>query len=183
MKAYKWILCIILIFVIIGSFIFFGNLKSDDSAMRTSDVNTTPSEEQLPSSEVFEFNFSEDTFNTQLVTVINTYRQRFNLPAWTEDATLTEAAKTRAYECSVLGSKGHTRPDGSAWYTVLNISENYNYSEITGISGQSPNSLLRSWVDSETINSGLLSEEFTSYGVACTAVGNDVYCVLILYKA
>lgn len=182
MKAYRWILCIILVIVFGCGFIFLGNFKSDDASLRDA-ATTAPAETQAESPVVTEFNFSEDEFNARLITILNTYRQRSNLPAWTEDAALTDAARMRANECSILGSKGHTRPDGSEWYTALGISENYNYSEITGISGQSPDDLLRSWVDSDTINSGLLSAEYTSYGVACTAVGGDVYCVLILYKA
>ena len=183
MKVYKWILCILLVVGIAGSFIYFGILRSDDSVLRDSAATAAPSEAQQDTADTTVFDFSEEAFNTRLITAINTYRQQFSLPAWTEDPELTKAAEKRAYECSILESKGHTRTDGSAWYTVLNITENYNYSEITGICGQSPDGLLRSWFDSDTIKNGLLSPDFSAYGVACSAVGSDVYCVLILFKA
>ena len=117
-----------------------------------------------------------------MLAALNAYRERFGLAGWTTDVSLTAAAKTRATECASTGSKSHTRPNGSEWFTVLNITENYNYSEITGISGQSPDALLRSWTSSETINNGLLSPDYTSCGIECEAIGSDVYCVLILYK-
>ncbi len=177
MKAYKWILCIVLVLAIGFGFIYLGNFRSDESTLKT------PSETAAaPEPAVTEFSFSEEAFNERLLTAVNAYRERFALPAWTQDDSLTFAAETRATECSILGSKSHTRPDGSDWFTVLNITENYNYSEITGISGQSPDDLLRSWVASDSINNGLLSPDFTACGVGCEALGSDVYCVIVLYK-
>ena len=176
MKAYKWILCIVLVAAIGFCLIRFGNFQSDESSLH--DTPDTTAAEQT----VTEFNFSSEAFNDRLLTAINAYRERFGLEAWTVDTALTASAKTRATECASQGSKAHTRPDGSEWYTALGITENYNYSEITGISGQSPDDLLRSWTASPTINNGLLSPDFTACGLECEALGSDVYCVLILYK-
>ncbi|MBQ7545535.1 MAG: hypothetical protein IJT41_01030 [Clostridia bacterium] len=179
MKAYRWILCIILVGVIGFCFIRFGNFQSDESTLQRSAENETITEAAEAATE---FTFDADAFNNRLLTVINAYRARFSAPAWTTDTKLTDAAILRAKECSYLASKSHTRPDGSEWFTVLGITENFNYSEITGISGLSPDDLLRSWVSSEAINSGLISTEYTACGIGCEAIGNDVYCVLILYK-
>ena len=178
MKAYRWILCIVLVLVIGFCFIRFGNFQSDESTLQR-DAQTSPITE-TPA--VTEFTFDADAFNDRLLTALNAYRERFSVPAWTTDEKLTSAAKLRAQECSYLGSKSHTRPDGSEWFTVLGITENYNYSEIAGISGLSPDDLLRSWVSSDAINAGLTSVEYTSCGIGCEAIGSDVYCVLILYK-
>lgn len=178
MKAYKWILCIVLV-VGIGFCIFrFGNFQSDEPTPSTT-ASTTVAQE----TSVTEFSFSPDEYNNRLLTVLNAYRERFGAPAWAVDETLTAAAQTRATECSILDSKAHKRPDGQDWFTVLGISENHNYSEITGISGHSPDDLLRLWTSSESINSGLISAEYTACGVGCEAIGSKVYCVLILYRA
>ncbi len=176
MKVYRWILCVVLVAAIGFCFVRFGNFRSDESTLH--DASQTAAAEPV----VTEFNFSSAAFNDRLLTALNAYRERFGLAPWTTDATLTVAAKTRATECASQASKAHTRPDGSEWFTVLNITENYNYSEITGVSGQTPDDLLRSWTASATINNGLLSPEYTACGIECEAIGSDVYCVLILYK-
>lgn len=180
MKVYKWLLCVVLVVVIGIGFVLFGNFQSDDSSVQP--VQTHAPVPQSTETAVTEFTFSEEAFNTRLLTVINAYRERSGLAAWSIDPQLSSAAETRASECSLLESKSHTRPDDSDWSTVLNISENYNYSEITGISGQTPDDLLRSWVASEAINNGLLSAEYTACGVGCEAIGSRIYCVMILYK-
>ena len=177
MKAYKWILCVVLVLAIGFCFIRFGNFQTNETT--TQDTAETAAYEEPV---VTEFNFSSEDFNNRLLTVLNAYRERFGLAAWAKDDLLTAAAKTRATECASQGSKSHTRPDGSEWFTVLNITENYNYSEITGVSGQSPDDLLRSWTSSATINNGLLSPDYTTCGIECEAIGSDVYCVLLLYK-
>ena len=82
----------------------------------------------------------------------------------------------------MLGTKSHTRSDGSPWFTVLGITENFNYSEITGLSGHSPDDLLRKWVSSESINSSLLDPAYSACGVECEAIGSEVFCVMILFK-
>ena len=177
MKAYKWVLCVVLVLAIGFCFIKFGNFQSDESSLQAPTEAPAATEPA-----VTEFTFSSEAFNARLLTALNAYRQRYGREAWTTDDSLTTAAKTRATECSILGNKSHKRPDGSEWYTVLGISENYNYSEITGISGQSPDDLLRSWAATESINNGLLSADYTACGIECEASGSDVYCVLILYK-
>ena len=177
MKAYKWILCIVLVAVFAVCILLFGNFKSDDSTLQA--VSTVPASE---SEMVTEFNFSTDDFNTRLLSMINAYRAKYGLAEWAADENLSVSAATRAYECALLESKSHTRPDGAEWYTALGITENYNYSEVIGISGQAAEDLLRSWIESENINAGLLSPEYTACGIGCEAVGDTVYSVLILYK-
>ena len=183
MKAYKWILCIVLVFIFSGCLFLFGNFRSDDSTVNNNSV--VPSEtfaEETPTA----FTFTAEAFNSSLLQIVNAYREKNGLPAWYVDDGLSQAAQTRAGECAIMESKSHKRPDGSGWYTALGIqdeSENYNYCEITGISDQSAATLLRTWVANDNINSsGLLSAEYTICGIGCEAVGSNVYCVLILYK-
>ena len=180
MKAYKWILCIALVLLIGVCFILFGNFQSDDSTLKGN--SSAPIAATAPEPAVTEFTYDADAFNNRLLAAVNAYRARFSVPAWTVDEQLSTSAHTRATECSILGSKSHTRPDGSAWYTVLGIQDNYNYSELTGICGQSPDDLIRSWVSSESINNELLNADYTTCGIGCEAIGSDVYCVLMLYK-
>lgn len=180
MKVYKVILCIALVAVFGFCLIRFGNFQSDEATVQKSPASSDNSSDSV--TDITEFNFEPSVFTTRLTTAINTYRERSAVTPWTEDEALTLAAQTRASECSVLGNKSHVRSDGSPWFTVLNITENHNYSEITGISGHSPDDLLRSWVNSESINNELLSTAYTSYGIGCEAIGGTVYCVLILYK-
>lgn len=177
MKAYKWILCIVLVFAICFCFIRFGIYQSDESTLKA--PSDTPVSSEPP---VTEFSFSSDAFCERLLSAVNAYRAHYGQQPWATDESLFAAAKTRATECSILGSKSHKRPDGSDWFTVLGIAENYNYSEITGISGQAADDLLRKWVSSGSINNSLLDPQYTACGVACEAIGSDVYTVLILYK-
>ena len=179
MKVYKWILCIVLVAVLGFCFIRFGNFQSDKSTDQTP-VQTTAAAEPV---EPTEFSFSAEEYTTRLLTALNAYRERFGVAAWSVDETLTSAANTRASECAIMGSKSHTRPDGGEWYTVLGISENLNYSEITGISGHTPDDMLRKWVASDSINNGILSADYTACGIGCEAIGSKVYCALILYRS
>ena len=177
MKAYKWIVCLVLIVAIGVGIMFFGDFRSDDATLQ----QDSPAVTEQPQT-VTEYNFSADAYCADLLQILNAYRAKNGLSAWTQDDALTTAAGVRAYECSVLQSKSHTRTDGSDWYTVLNIDENFNYSEITGIAGQSAAEMARSWIAGESINAGLLSEEYTACGLGCEVVGSDVYVALILYR-
>lgn len=183
MKAYKWILCFVFVFLFSGAIFLFGNFKSDDAAVKNDAVVSSETFADEASSAVA---FSAESFNSSLLQVINAYREKSGLQAWYTDDGLSQAAQTRAYECAVMESKSHNRPDGSGWYTALGIadeSENYNYCEITGVGDTSAATLLRTWVANDKINSGgLLSEEYTICGIGCETVGSTVYCVLLLYK-
>lgn len=183
MKAYKWILCIVLVFLFSGCIFVFGNFRSDDSAVKN---DVLPPSEPVAEETPTEYTFSTDDFNVRLMRIVDAYREKNGLSAWAADDGLMQAAQTRATECASMQSKSHNRPDGSGWYTALGIqdeSENYNYCEITGIGDTSPETVLRSWVASDSINqSALLSEEYIICGIGCEAVGDNVYCVLILYK-
>ena len=177
MTAYKWIICIVLIVAIgIGVF-YFGDFRSDESTLQQT-VSATP----VSSETVTAFTFSPQAYCADLLQILNAYRVKNGLSAWTQDETLTSAAATRSHECCLLQSKSHTRSDGSPWYTALNIQDNYNYSEITGIGTQSAADMARSWVAGESVNAGLLDAEYTACGLACEAAGSDVYVVLILYR-
>ena len=182
MKAYKWIVCLVLVVAIGAGIFLFGDFRSDDSTLQQAVPSSPVVTEAAQTEAVTEFTFSNDAFCADLLQILNAYRAKYDLPAWTMDQALTTAASTRAHECSVLQSKSHTRSDGSPWYSVLNIEENYNYSEITGIGTQSAADMARSWVSGESVNAGLLSEEYTTCGLACEAAGSDVYVVLILYR-
>ena len=177
MKVYKWILCIALVLGIGFCFIRFGSFQNDKSAQQQ--PSTTVPAVTKPA--VAEFTFSSEEYTDRVLAVLNAYRERYGLTAWTVDDSLSAAAKTRASECAVLESKAHVRPDKSEWFTVLGIDKNYNYAEITGKSGHSPDDMLRTWVSSDSINNSLLSDKSTSCGIGCEAIGSDVYCSLILY--
>lgn len=183
MKVYKWLLCIVLVFGISGCIFVFGNYKSMDSAVTIDATASSNASEQQTSAVAV---FSADDFNDRLLRIVDAYREKSGLSSWALDDGLMQAAQTRAQECAAMESKSHNRPDGSGWYTVLGIqdeSENYNYCEISGIGDTSPETLLRAWVASDSINQTvLLSEEYSICGIGCEAVGSDVYCVLILYK-
>lgn len=178
MKIYRWILCVVLVIAVCAGIVLFGGFNSDESVLQ----NALDSTEPVQESAVTEFSFSSDDFNAQLLAVLNAYRARSGLAEWAAEDTLTAAAKTRASECAGLGSKAHTRPGGEEWYTVLGITENYNYSEITGVSGHDAKELLHSWISSENVNNSLLDPDCTSCGLASEAIGGSVYTVLILYK-
>ena len=177
MKVYKWIVCIVLIAAIGAGIMVFGDFRSDESTLQQTAPVTEP---QTP--QVTEFTFTGEAYCADLLRILNAYREKNGLAPWTQDDTLTTAAATRAHECAILQSKTHTRSDGTDWFTVLNITENFNYSEITGIGTQAAADMARTWISGESINAGLLSAEYTACGLGCEALGSDVYTVLILYR-
>lgn len=184
MKVYKWILCIVLIVVIAACLFLFGNYKADDTSLKQNPDVVTTTEAEI-TEEPTEFTYTAEEFNSRMLTLISAYRAQNELSAWIEDDTIYAAAGTRALECAQMESKSHKRPDGSEWYTALGIDaedENYNYSELVGISTQNPEDLLRTWIASEGINGELLSSDYVSCGIGSEAVGNTVYTTLILYK-
>jgi uncharacterized protein YkwD len=132
--------------------------------------------------------FSKSAYINTVVKLTNKYREEAGVGKLSTDFKLMNAAQTRAEECASIDNirvdgKPHTRPDGSKWYTVLGIAENYNYGENTGQGCDTPEYMMDIWMSSEGHRDNIQNEEYTKIGVGC-AVSEDgtVYCVQIFYK-
>ncbi len=132
--------------------------------------------------------FSKSDYISSVIRISNDYRSDAGVGMLSRDTTLMNAAQTRAEECAAIDNirvngKPHTRPDGSAWYTVFGITENYNYGENTGQGCDTPDYMMELWMSSEGHKTNILNSDYTAIGVGC-AVSSDgtVYCVQLFYR-
>lgn len=132
--------------------------------------------------------FSKSSYVNNVISITNSERRSAGLSSLAKDYALMNAAQTRAEECASLDSirvngQAHKRPDGSAWYTVLGVAQNYNYGENTGQGCDTPEYMMEIWMASEGHKANILKKEYTKIGVGC-AVSEDgtVFCVQIFYQ-
>lgn len=113
---------------------------------------------------------AETLINTrQIVAQVNDLRQQSGQKQLTVDKDLVDAANQRAYEASKKWS--HTRPDGSAWYTVnpaIVGGENLAYTETV-------EEVVQMWKDSPEHLDNILYGEFKTTGIGYYVDGNTVY--------
>lgn len=93
--------------------------------------------------------------------LVNKERVAAGLPALSWSQGLTEAASVRAGELQTKFS--HTRPDGSAWYTV-NEALVYGENLAKGYNGSA--SVVDAWMKSPTHKANILSSQFTTIGIS-----------------
>lgn len=84
---------------------------------------------------------------------------------------LAKAAKIRATEIVVKWS--HTRPDGSEWWTVSDLT----YGENLAYGQTSPSEVVEAWMNSSGHKANILSSSFTTLGVACYCYDGTYYWV------
>lgn len=101
----------------------------------------------------------------EVLDLVNQERAAAGLAPLTLDEKLNEAAKVRAQE--ITSNFSHTRPDGTAPFTVL---QEYGCSYMTAgeniAAGQStPAKVVESWMNSEGHRANILSPDFSKLGV------------------
>lgn len=113
---------------------------------------------------------------------VNNYRTQNGLSKLTLDPDLCKMAYVRAKEQGTV--KGHERPDGSKYYSVLD-EYNYSYSgcgeNIAFIWNVSADEAFNKWKDSPTHNQNMLESRFTKAGIAMYRNVDGSYSIVNLF--
>lgn len=102
-----------------------------------------------------------------VVKLVNEERKKTGVSALTANASLNKAAQKRAEEISK--SFSHTRPDGSAFYTVFKeFSVQYSAAGENIAAGQkTPEAVMTSWMNSAGHKKNILNPTYKNIGVGC----------------
>lgn len=106
-----------------------------------------------------------DQWKEEVLELVNKERTKNGLSELTWGETCAEAAQTRAKESVILYD--HKRPDGSSWDSVCEPSAGGVAGEnlAAGNTAVSPETVVRTWMDSETHRANILSDKFTKMAV------------------
>lgn len=89
-------------------------------------------------------------------------------------------AQLRASE--IAESFDHTRPDGSGFYTVFGVEENYSYGENIAEGFDTAQQALDGWMASEGHRENILDPEYTGMGIGTVQQDGRRYWVQIFYR-
>lgn len=108
---------------------------------------------------------NDNSYASEVITLVNAERAKYNLAPLTTEKNLSAAALTRAKE--IVQSFSHTRPDGTSFSTVLKEHGiSYRISGENIAWGQrTPQEVVRGWMNSPGHRANILNERFTSIGV------------------
>lgn len=126
-------------------------------------------------------------YTDKVFDLVNKEREKAGKTPLERSGYLDEAANTRALECASVNSlyvngAAHTRPDGSRWFTVLGISQNYNYGENGGQGKADADTQMESWMKSDGHRENILREDYTEIGIGCAvSEQGEIFAVQILY--
>lgn len=117
----------------------------------------------------------DSSYAYQVVDLVNQERAKYGLSALSVDTTLMNAAQKRAIE--TVTSFSHTRPNGSAFSTVLS---EYNYSyrtagENIAYGQRTPEEVVNAWMNSSGHRANILNSSYTKIGVGCYKSGSTYY--------
>lgn len=118
---------------------------------------------------------------TDMVGIINNYRQESNISSLKISDELCEIAKIRAKEASVLWS--HTRPNGKG---IDSLFVDYDFrwtivgKNLAKCENATPKDIIGAWVQSETHRANLLNEKYKFCGIAEYYDGEIRYISIIL---
>ena len=105
-----------------------------------------------------------------VLSLVNEERAANGLGALEWSGSLAKAAKTRAAEIVVKWS--HTRPDGSDWWTVSDLT----YGENLAYGQTSPSEVVEAWMNSAGHKANILGD-YSTLGVACYCYDGTYYWV------
>ncbi|MBQ9228234.1 MAG: hypothetical protein IJ168_05315 [Eubacterium sp.] len=112
-----------------------------------------------------------DTYASQVLTLVNEQRSAYGLKALTMTASLTDGAMLRAAETAV--SFSHTRPNGEQCFTAFEwtkaAGENIAYGQRT------PEQVMNGWMNSSGHRANILSSNFTTIGIGCFEYNGTLY--------
>lgn len=110
-----------------------------------------------------------NSFEKELFDLINEYRVDNNLKELEWNKELEAAAKIRAEEASICWS--HTRPDGTQWYTVSDLTKGENLAKTY----TTPLEVFEAWKNSETHDQNLRDKDFRSCAISNFIDENGTY--------
>lgn len=120
---------------------------------------------------------SGDYTVSRVLELVNQHRANNGLSALTLDSTLSSAAAIRAQEITV--SFSHTRPNGSAWYTVTS---HVNGENLVMGTGMDADEAVSSWMASPAHKDCILDGNFVKTGIAVCQSGSEWYWVQLFSK-
>lgn len=104
------------------------------------------------------------------ITLVNETRVAAGLTALVQSDELEIAAQVRANEC--VGTFSHTRPDGSAWWTV---NSTIMYGENLAKGYQTAENVLAAWMNSPTHAANIMYGDFRTIGIAIYEQDGKIY--------
>ncbi len=109
-----------------------------------------------------------EEYRQEIVRLVNVEREKVGLPALTVDEEAMDYAQVRAQEISV--SYSHTRPDGLKKPSdeLGALIENIAF-------GQSPDAVMKAWMNSLGHRNGILNDDVYAIGVGCYWNGTTYY--------
>lgn len=139
-----------------------NNPPNKTQAPPTGTTNTEPQTTKQPQTTEQP---STDNYRNQVLTLVNVERQKAGVAPLVLDETLSNAADQRAME--LTSRFDHVRPDGSSCFTILNeFFISYHCCGENIAAGQnSPEYVMKSWMNSPGHKSNILDNEFQKIGI------------------
>ena len=110
----------------------------------------------------------------KMLEIINKERKNAGLSELIMEQGLLNTANIRAAEIEV--KFGHERPDGSSCFSAFEFPSVQTFVGENIAAGQtSPDSVMKSWMNSQGHRENILNPEFKSIGIACYYVPNSTY--------
>ena len=136
--------------------------------------NNEPTETTVPSAGQSAETPTIQTYEDQVVALVNVERAKAGLPALKMDKTLQAAALARAKE--TVRSFSHTRPNGSSCFTILGeYGIRYRFAGENIAYGQrSPEEVVTAWMNSEGHRANIMSPNFTTIGIGYYQAANGI---------
>lgn len=150
--------------------------SSSSAATPTPAPTSTPTPTPTSGGSNGDTNTGDSSFASQVLKIVNEERAKAGVSALTISSELVAPANKRAKE--IKESFSHTRPDGTAWSTVLT---EYNVS--VGAAGENiaygyntPEAVMTAWMNSEGHRANILSKNYKHIGIGVYEVNGTVYC-------
>ena len=115
-----------------------------------------------------------------LLALTNEARQKEGLSPLTRQEDLDLGAQIRAQE--IVTHFSHTRPDGTPFYTVFGVEENYYYGENIAYNYDTAQQAMDAWMSSEGHRENILNSTYTGIGIATIEKDGQRYWVQIFYR-
>lgn len=154
-----------------------GN-TSGNTNTPTPKPTTTPAPTKTPASTAggSDTNTYDSSFASQVLKIVNQERAKAGVSALTMSNELVAPANKRAKE--IKQSFSHTRPNGTAWSTVLS---EYNVSvsaagENIAYGYNTPEKVMEGWMNSPGHRANILNASFHHIGIGVYNVNGTVYC-------
>ena len=110
-----------------------------------------------------------------VLTLVNAERAKYGLAALQWNTACEAGAQVRAQE--IMTRYEHVRPDGSSWVTVCSNPSGGEAGEnlAAGNTAVSPETVVQTWMNSESHRANILSDKFTKMAVGFVFDPNSQY--------